>query len=73
MHCLDLFCGTSEQSISKEKSVVYFSKNVSNNRRTKISRVLGIPVTTNPGKYLDIPVLHGPAIAANFVYILENG
>ncbi|CAN1163134.1 Putative ribonuclease H protein At1g65750 [Linum perenne] len=70
--CLDDFGGASGQRVSKEKSRIYFSKNVSSNLQREISGILGMPTTTNLGRYLGVPIIHGRALNAHYKFLLEN-
>ncbi|CAL1383611.1 unnamed protein product [Linum trigynum] len=56
---LNRFCIASGEMVSKEKSRVFFSKNVKNQNRKEICSRLGIQSTTDLGRYLGVPVLHG--------------
>ena len=55
---LDTICSLSGHKISEEKSWVYFSPNVDQNSREKLSEVLGFRSTPTLGKYLGFPIKH---------------
>lgn len=50
---IDTFCDFSEMAIRREKSVILFSKSVVG--RVDLEGVIGIPMTTFPIHYLDLP------------------
>ncbi|CAL1404640.1 unnamed protein product [Linum trigynum] len=72
MGCLDQFCSASGEKASKEKSRVYFSRNTKDSTKNRLSSIMGIPRTTNLGKYLGVPVIHGRITKETYKYILEN-
>lgn len=52
------FCSLSGQKISKEKSKIFFSSNVSEEDYATMVQKLGINKTNNLGKYLGFPFKH---------------
>ena len=54
---LNIFCSCSRELISKQKTQVYFSKNVTAEKARKISDSLGFAATDNLGKYLGMHLL----------------
>ncbi|CAN1175298.1 Putative ribonuclease H protein At1g65750 [Linum perenne] len=58
LDCLDKFCDASGQTVSKEKSVCFCSKNTGRQLAAAIATALEIPLTLDLGKYLGVPVLH---------------
>ncbi|CAN0927561.1 Putative ribonuclease H protein At1g65750 [Linum grandiflorum] len=48
--CIDEFASLSGQSVSREKSKLYFSKNVGTSKQGEIGGILGIPITINLGR-----------------------
>ena len=55
---MDTICSLSGHKISEEMSRVYFSPNVDQNSREKLSEVLGFRSTPTLGKYLGFPIKH---------------
>ncbi|CAN1153186.1 LINE-1 retrotransposable element ORF2 protein [Linum perenne] len=70
--CHDRFCLASGQLVSLDKSRVFFSKNTQGASRRNICRSLGIAETTDLGRYLGVPVIHGRVRKDTFSYILER-
>jgi len=70
--CLDRFCTASGQKISAAKSRVFFSPNTEDLEVGRICNVLGMEATTDLGKYLGVPTLHGRSTRAQFQYVLER-
>ena len=69
---LNLFCESSGQKVSAEKSRVFFSGNVHNTRRQQISEAMGFSRTMDLEKYLSIPLLNGRARKQDFQYLLDK-
>ncbi|CAN1165251.1 Putative ribonuclease H protein At1g65750 [Linum perenne] len=69
---LDRFCNASCQSVNKEKSRVFFCKNISRAKSSEITSILGIRATQNLGRYLGVPVLHGRVTKHTYSYILDR-
>ena len=55
-NCLDLFAASSGQKISREKTRIYFSKNVHHSRSLEIANDFGFSLTGDLGKYLGVPL-----------------
>lgn len=72
MSCLYEFCLSSGQNVSKDKSRILVSENVSRQEASNISRVAGIRLTTDWGKYLGVPLLHRTPNRATYDFILER-
>ena len=72
MDCLNLFCQASRQQVSLQKSSIFFSKNVDPTLVTNISSISGIPTTSNLGKYLGAPSIHGRTHQGLFQPILDK-
>ncbi|KAA3473078.1 reverse transcriptase [Gossypium australe] len=49
----------SGQLINFDKSLIYFSSNVCNNVRCRISNILGVRISNNPEKYPGLPTMVG--------------
>jgi hypothetical protein len=69
---LDLFCSSSVQKVSKEKSRVFFSKNVGWHKKLELSNLLGIQATDDLGKYLGVPILHKRVTKDTYQFILDK-
>lgn len=72
MAVMDDFCFMSGQTINFSRSKLFVSKNVHRRHARNLSSFSGIPLTTNLGKYLGIPLLHGRAKREHYDHILEN-
>lgn len=69
---LDLFCKSSGQKLSVEKTRIYFSKNVHWNVRCEISERFGFARTEDLGKYLGVPLLHKKMSKDTYRGIIER-
>ncbi|KAH9673087.1 reverse transcriptase domain-containing protein [Citrus sinensis] len=69
---LNTFCVSSEAKVSKQKSQVFFSKNVKPCNVRNIGTTLGFSMTTDLGNYLGMLVLHSRVSKATYHGILEN-
>ncbi|KAH9673795.1 reverse transcriptase domain-containing protein [Citrus sinensis] len=69
---LNIFCSCSGELISKQKTRVYFSKNVTAEKARKIIDSLGFAATDNLGKYLGMPLLHNRVTKATYQEIVDN-
>lgn len=56
---LKLFCDASGQKVSDSKTLLYFSRNVDGGLRRRIQDASAFIVTSNIGRYLGVPMLHG--------------
>lgn len=72
MKCLNYFCEASSQKVSKPKSRLLKSNNVHRSEDREMSRVAGIWLTRDLGKYLGVPLLHKRPTRADFDFILER-
>ncbi|CAL1403368.1 unnamed protein product [Linum trigynum] len=70
--CFERFGASSGQQISKPKSRIYFSANVTDTQRQSLGQELGIPETTNLGRYLGVPVIHGRVSKATFTDLIDR-
>ncbi|CAN1152714.1 Putative ribonuclease H protein At1g65750, partial [Linum perenne] len=66
------FCSASGQSVNKDKSRVYFCKNIPQAKASEIVRILGIGATRDSGRYLGVPILHGRVTKQTYNYILDR-
>ncbi|XP_061361919.1 uncharacterized protein LOC133305695, partial [Gastrolobium bilobum] len=67
---MKLFTGASGQKVSKDKTRVFFSKNVCLERAKEISASLGIGITSDLGKYLGVPLHHKRVTKGTFKHVL---
>lgn len=70
--CLDLFCSSSGQQISFQKSSVFFSKNTPQNMQQQIVNILGVQKVTDLGRYLGVQSNHGRLKKESFASIIER-
>ncbi|CAN1157418.1 Putative ribonuclease H protein At1g65750 [Linum perenne] len=70
--CLDRFCSASGQAVSRDKSVIFYSKNTNRHVSILISLLLAIPLTQNLGRYLGVPVLHDRITTQTYQEILDR-
>ena len=70
--CLNVFCQASGQKVSLRKSSPYFSKNVDPIMVKHLSRISGIPVSTNLGRCLGVSSIHGRVNRNTFQHILDK-
>ena len=69
---LDAFCARSGQSISENKSRVYFSPNVDIDSMESFCDILGFKSTPNLGKYLGFPIKHRGASNKDLNFVLDR-
>lgn len=69
---LNLYERASGQVVNYSKSGLFFSTNVSDDKRADIRRILGVSNQLNTSKYLDLPSLIGKSKVAIFHYICER-
>lgn len=53
------FCAVSRQRVSAAKTMLYFSRNVSNQMQREIHDICNYSVTEDLGRYLGVPLVHG--------------
>lgn len=63
---------SSGQMISLEKSQVFFSKAVEERQANNLSEVLDIPITTDLGKYLGMPIINGRMTKETYRFIVDK-
>lgn len=56
---LEKFCGASRQKVTNTKTVIYFSRKVLPECQRSIANFGGFKITSNIGRYLGIPIIHG--------------
>ncbi|RDX72206.1 putative ribonuclease H protein, partial [Mucuna pruriens] len=69
---LKLFCRSSEQKVSLDKSKVFFSKNVVWHTKLQFSGDPGIAWTNDLGKYLGVTIIHKRASKRIYQFILNK-
>ncbi|CAN1194301.1 hypothetical protein LINPERHAP2_LOCUS42497 [Linum perenne] len=72
LECLDRFCRASSQSISLEKFAIFFSKVVLRSAATPITNHIGILMTRDLERYLDVPILHGRTSDDTYQGVLDR-
>lgn len=70
---LDAFCNTSRQMVSLDKTIIFFSKNVSHATRMALTRILGFKATDAIGRYLGVPLLGKTPRQHDFHYLIDKG
>lgn len=70
--CLDMFCDSSGQKVSYQKSSIFFSKNTALGLQQQIVNTLGIPCVQDLGRYLGVPSIHGRLSKESFAGIIEK-
>ncbi|CAL1353332.1 unnamed protein product [Linum trigynum] len=68
----EVFGSASTPQISRPKSRVYFSKNISSTLEDSLSNELGIPQTSNLGRYLGVPVIHDRVSRTTFMELIDR-
>lgn len=63
---LTKFCDCSSQKINRSKTQVIFSNNMIIKVRKEISKLLGVDMTDDLGKYLGVPLLHSKVTKKTF-------
>jgi len=69
---MDFFCRSSGQKVSKEKTRIFFSKNVPWQLRHQICDVAGFQSMEDLGKYLGVPLLHKRVTDRSFNFIIKK-
>ncbi|XP_073046080.1 uncharacterized protein [Primulina eburnea] len=72
MDCLNKFCLSSGQRVNFQKSHILFSRNVSATLANDLSSTSGIPLTTDLGRYLGVPSIHGRVTNNLFKKVLDR-
>ncbi|CAN1121487.1 Putative ribonuclease H protein At1g65750 [Linum perenne] len=71
-NCLDRFCSASGQAVSREKSVIFCSKNTNRHTSLLVSLLLGMPLSQDLGRYLGVPILHERITSHTYQDILDR-
>ncbi|CAN1320050.1 Putative ribonuclease H protein At1g65750 [Linum perenne] len=69
---LNRFCGASGQSVSKTKSRIYFSRHPPSWKVREVVIILGIVATSDMGRYLGVPILHGKVTKNTYDFLLDR-
>jgi len=70
--CLDKFCTAWGQRVSFAKSLVFFSKNTTNQMASEISTELNIPMTSYLGRYLGMYTINGRVTKQTFRHVSDR-
>ena len=70
--CLDVFFVPFRQRVSKEKSRVFFSRNMNHSYARDINSKLCFSITNDLGKYLGIPLHQKRITKATYAYLVEK-
>ena len=70
--CLEVFCATSSQKVNKEKTKMFFSRNVNHNYAKEICNNLGFSSIGDLGKYIGIPLHHRNVTKATYAHLVEK-
>ncbi|KAK9106204.1 hypothetical protein Scep_023048 [Stephania cephalantha] len=66
------FCGASGHKISREKSQLFVSPNVGGGLSADLSEVLNIPLSTDLGRYLGVPLIYGRVTKNTYQQVMES-
>lgn len=69
---LNMFCRSSGQKVSEEKTRIFFSQNVDRQLKQAICNISEFQVTNDLGKYLGVPILHSRVNRRSFQFILDK-
>ncbi|GLT57721.1 hypothetical protein SLA2020_306730 [Shorea laevis] len=72
INCLKEFASYSGLEINLAKSKLFVSPNIQSAVARSLSTSCGIPLTSNLGTYLGVPIIHGRNSAAQYKYIIEK-
>ncbi|KAL7218975.1 hypothetical protein ACSBR2_012110 [Camellia fascicularis] len=72
MSTLEEFCEISRFKINAQKSKVFVSSNIDRRVARDLSAKCGIPLTSDLGKYLGVPLMHGRVTRGHFNHIIEK-
>ena len=56
--CLEIFCKSSGQRVSEQKTRMFFSQNLNHNKVSQTIETLGFQLTNDVGQYLGMPLIH---------------
>ena len=66
------FCLASRHRISKEKTIVFFSRNIDRHVARQIGDEIGFKTTTDLRKYLGLPIIHGRTTRGTYSYRVDK-
>lgn len=69
---LDIFCTSSGQKVSVEKTRIFFSRNARWHTREHIGNYLGFQKTHNLGKYLGVPLHHERVSKESYQFVRDK-
>ncbi|XP_062094182.1 uncharacterized protein LOC133800245 [Humulus lupulus] len=72
MECLDIFCSSSGERVSKPKFAVHFSKSVPNAKRMALAEFLQMPRVKGECPHLGLPLLASRSRAKDLRFILDK-
>ena len=72
MEVLNNFCNLAGQKVNYCKSRIFFSPNVTDQRKRTMCKRLGILATNNLGRYLGFPIIHNGRVGNAFNFVLDN-
>lgn len=70
--CLKQFEEASGQRVSLKKSQIFFSRNVEPDKACRLSEAAGISQTSDLGRYLGVPSVHGRVTPSMFSHLIER-
>ena len=69
---MNRFCDCSRQRLNRQKTVVFFSKNVAYDQVVNIGERLEVGITKSVGKYLGVPINHSRITKKSFEHIVNK-
>ncbi|MCI27691.1 putative ribonuclease H protein, partial [Trifolium medium] len=70
--CLSAFCGASGARVNIDKTRMLVSSNVNKNRARELSSISGFCLTSDFGKYMGVPIIHGHKKNSLYEFIVEK-
>lgn len=72
VRCLNVFCSCSGEKVNFDKSRMFCSKGVGHFRADELSRVMGVSLTSNLGKYLGVDLHHDRVGKSTFKAVVQK-
>lgn len=69
---LEEFANTSGLRVSLEKSKLWLSPNVHQQKAVVLSNLCGIPLTQDLGMYLVVPIIHGRVSNSTYKHVVDK-